>query len=580
MKNHEYNDANDNVNDESIKENFSDESSKSLYQTPESKLDKTSLPNFSSKYELRETPLRCLYQNGHTPLRQKRSTIAEFGKRKSLSYRKSRKSVQSSKKIDNDDDDDEINNVSFNMAKMVQVLDQVQLTGDQQVQSQQEEMIPTEPSNNNEDDENGMQKNSNEINDESMDGVSNITNDVVVVVEDLLSETEQEETMDNFHEISSDELKEPAQSNVDQSCKRHSYLVKSPIVRFNDDEKESSTNVLAVSFDVDGMIKTPSTLNVDEEKKLKIKNRKATPMFIFKKHGIINNKNKNDETVTKSKPMVMNISKDRSKKYWKRFSRTLNQDDDKQDDANNDKKELDHHDDKQSTKNVNLVIVDKENREPVTPKSKKVTKKTMSIDTINRLTALPKRIQTERPSQKYVSMAEQTQRFLNSARQYQPKTLWQRHKLTKPRPPLLLTEIRSKSRRRIEIETESNRVQSTTTSSSSSLETNAVAQQQPPAKPIAEIPLIKSMKIKSKRPLTKARTPNFCTEYRSKIYQLKHRNDNGNGKTSSSTNQPPPPVVFRARPMPDFKKIQARVAAANQMNRIKNNNNNNKNNKV
>ncbi|KAH9510552.1 hypothetical protein DERF_009076 [Dermatophagoides farinae] len=439
LKNYEY-------NDESIKEKFSDES---LYQTPESKLDKTLLPNFSSKYNLRETPLRRLYK-------QKRLTIAEFGKQKNISYRKSRKSVHNSKKND-DNDDDEINNTPFNMAKMVQVLDQVQLTGDQQVQSQQEEMIPTEPSNNNEDDENSIQQNSNEINDETMDGVSNITNDVVVV-EDLSSETEQEQTIDNFHEISSNELKEPAQSN-DQSCKRHSYLVKSPIVRLNDDEKESSTNVLAVSHDVDVMIKTPSTLNVDEEKKLKIE-----------KHGIINNKNKNDETVTKSKPMVMNISKDRSKKYWKRFSRTLNQYD-----ANNDKKELDHRD-KQSTKNVNLVIVDKENRESVTPKSKEVTEKTMSIDTINRLTALPKRNQTERPSQKFVSMAEQTQRFLNSSRQYQPKTLWQRHKLTIPRSPLLLTEIRSKSRRRIE--TESNRVQSTpTTSSSSSLETNAVEQQ-------------------------------------------------------------------------------------------------------
>lgn len=556
--NHEYNDDDNDGNgngNESIKENVMDESSQSFYQTPDLKLAKT-MSNVV--YELRQTPLRRLHQNGNLPYRETRSNVGEFNKRKSYSHRKSMKTIRFDKEFETQ---------TFDFSQMSEVLDGVTNdNGDCQLSNQ--EKITTDTVDD--------KQNNDETIADKPDTNGAINEDLLSENEDLLSENEEPE--DNFHEISTDDLEQPKSSivdnvnerseidlNPDQSFKRQSYLVTSPVVRIviADNEKEC----LPENIESTDIMKTPSPMNEAEQRKLKIKNRKPTPMF-----GILRNK-KNTETTTKK---MVTIDNDRSQKYWKRFSRTLNQDDDA-----NDKTTIDEQsDENEKPKNVAVVVDGKENRKQVTiedsnkdvtPQPKKslstnnISRKSLSMATINRLSTLPQRILSERKSQRYMSMAEQTQRFLHSARQYQPKGVWQRNKLTKPRPPRLLTAIRSECRRKIEAE--SNRI--ATLTSSSSIETTDSEATIKSAKPIPpKIPSIQQqLKKPIKRQLTKARTPIFCTDYRSKIYQLKHRNDQQDG------NQP---GQFRARPMPDFKKIQARAAAAVAAQAI----NKNKNNKV
>ncbi|OTF72265.1 hypothetical protein BLA29_001855, partial [Euroglyphus maynei] len=507
--------------DESIKENVLDESSQSFYQTPESK--GAMLNRSTMAYEFRETPLRCLHQNGRLPYRETRS-ITTFNKRKSYSHRKSNHFVKPQLK----DDEEEEESKPFNLSQLNQVLNDALTDAGEQINSKQQQQTITMESPSNHNDE-----------EKPLADEQNIANDKII--EDLLSETEEEEekdeAVDNFHEISADELEQTQLStkvvdsvklvDLEKSFKRQSYVVTSPVVRFVVDEEKDfeKANNSVVNLESDVMMQTPPppALNDNEQRKLKIKNRKATPMF-----GILRK-----ETRLSS----LDKSKDRSQKYWKRFSRTLDKDDDGKILAVDAKPEKSIETNKKPSDNI---IVGKENRKQpvnvriedckITPPAKKsittTTAKSFSMAAINRLSALPDRIKSERPSQRYVSMAEQTQRFLNSARQYQPKGLWKRNKLTKPRPPRLLTAIRSECRRRIEAE--ANRV---AVSSSSSLETTDGAATKTTtavkeSKPIVKVPLIQQFKNKStKRPLTKTRTPNFCTEYRSKMYQLKHRDD-------------------------------------------------------
>nr|XP_027197051.1 uncharacterized protein LOC113791469 [Dermatophagoides pteronyssinus] len=250
--------------------------------------------------------------------------------------------------------------------------------------------------------------------------------------EDLLSENEEPD--DNFHEISTDDLEQPKSSIVDNVNDRseidsnpdQSYLVTSPVVRIVIADNENEC--LPEDIESTDIMKTPPPMNEAEQRKLKIKNCKPTPMF-----GILRHQGNKKNTETTTKKMVTIDNNDRSQKYWKRFSRTLNQDD-------------------ENRKQSKVTIED--SKKDATPQPKKslstnnVSHKSLSMATINRLSTLPQRILSER----YISMAEQTQRFLHSARQYQPKGVWQRNKLTKPRPPRLLTAIRSECRRKIEAE--------------------------------------------------------------------------------------------------------------------------------
>lgn len=321
----------------------------------------------------------------------------------------------------------------------------------------------------------------------------------------------------DFREIEALDLKpnETQDDNEPMNDKslRSSYVVKSPILV----PKRS----LSVHFEAScsKTIKTPEVSSVPEEitpisvidtKASKIKNRRGTPMFA--------SKNLKDK-ISASKDRLA-----RFQKYVKRFSRTPCREDDE-----------------------NVEPAEKNEKEQVTVSPKKNDIKIAKSKSINRLTvSRPSTV----PIQRFVSLAEITNNFFRSARIYEPHNYSKnKRSTTKPRSPKLLTAQRCQACRKNLDELDS-KTQQLKSVEPVAKNTNVNDETKSTIQRIKRtFPLLNARK----KTITKAHTPLFQTDLRLKIYHQKHPNQNEEIVRDQSKS------TFHARPMPDFKKLQAKA---------------------
>lgn len=235
----------------------------------------------------------------------------------------------------------------------------------------------------------------------------------------------------------------------------------------------------------------------------KIKTRQATPMF------------------------QTNMPKDRLariQKYIKRFSRT----------PTNEQENL--------KPETNVCKTEVKPNKNVAFKETKMKKTTTSTTLNHRLTI------SSRPSTvpRYRSLAEMSSNFLLSTRNYEPPKIKLdksgKLPLTKPRAPKLLTMQRAQSfRMKTKPETEVD-----------------APKVEPKRQTIAPRKTVTTLqKVKP----TKAVTPKFCTDIRQRIWNMKHV------KQVEPKTEPANNCVFKARPMPNFKKPTA-AATINDKHRL------------
>lgn len=313
---------------------------------------------------------------------------------------------------------------------------------------------------------------------------------------------------------------------------RLSYVVKSPVVV----SKPSVHFDLSTLPDVvpDG---TPGTVEI---KNCKVRNRQPTPGRL-----------------------------DRTLKYIKRFSGTPNKVDKKVEVTevkmtDNVKAEI-----APTDTNINLQTKD-DQKENEKPKEESKPKQLISKKNVSMVKVPPvrpssvlafKRSFVPKSEVRFISLAEFSNNFCNSVRtcsKYEPTIRSKTMKKTKPKSPKLWTSKRVHNNcpkaaivteNKIKLNNVNNqktKPKPTTTTTMAIKKINN-HQSQILAKPKGKI----LVSFNKKKSLTKAQTPIFCTDIRSKIYNSKH--------DDQDKKQDEPRQTFRARPMPNFQKIHARA---------------------
>lgn len=286
---------------------------------------------------------------------------------------------------------------------------------------------------------------------------------------------------------------------------RLSYVVKSPAV----------VNKPSVHFNLSTLpdaIPDDNVTPVANEKNYKVKNRQPTPGRV-----------------------------ERIQKYIKRFSGTSNKQDNK--------KMAEHN--KENTIKEEMAPKCEIVKEELKAKhlNKRISKvkvpplRPQSVARFNRSTV-------QRSEVRFVSLAEFSNNFCNSVRKYEPTIAHLKNKITKPKSPKLWTSKRVHNNcpkpATINNKEELNNVNKPKpTKTAATTTANKNYQSRLYLNPKTKLPFNK------KKSLTKAQTPIFCTDIRSKIYKSKH--DDKDSKMEE------PKTTFHARPMPNFKKIHARA---------------------
>lgn len=387
----------------------------------------------STGYSLRETPLRSLYCNGGTPLRETRPSNI-FGSRKSRRFTCLKK--EESKAVAKE---------TYDLSSLNDAIEDIEA-------NKRDDLCES------------VLADSEETKEEQ--------STVVESVEFKIADTE---------ELNDDHQK--SEESMNKSL-RASYVVKSPVV----------VAVRTVHFDGQSNPEENLTPENSRPPASKIKTRQATPMF----------------------QMPQDRKNLRFQKYIKRFSQTPT-------------KEA-----VSGGKNVPATEVKRVTIKTEEPKPTLTSKSSSRPTTLNHRLTFSARHSKSVPC--FRSLAEISNNFLSTARIYKP-TLVKLDKsgklpLTKPKSPKLLTMQRS-------------------TRPPPPPPPRAADQPDAPKPSRKTIHSVQSVVLK-KKPPTKAITPKFCTDVRQRIWNRKH-----NPASKESVGQGESEFVFKARPVPNFRRLQS-----------------------
>ena len=350
----------------------------------------------------------------------------------------------------------------------------------------------------------------------------------IIKIETKQSEGEmpQENTL-NFSEFSSKELKvEKNASLLTNTSQRLSYVVRSPsirVVRFEEDFIVPKAN------ENDEQL-TPTLKSKSSASSKKLQTRQPTPMM---------------QSTTKKSSETLNHQR---KNYFKRFSKTAVKQESGQvqnlkasyltnkNDKN--KKQANTLTSKNNFTKVRRTLGVKSfwlrnSKKPSLSRSKSATSALLTSTSVSQVDNIP-----------YQGLAVLNNKFMNSVRNYSQFVV-STPKLTIPKGPCLLTEKRLGVKK-----------YNTVLSLHNDINKEFVA---PVIKPVASNkPVEKTTTALTKR-FTKAISPHFSTDARIKVWHLKHDTQSqvdGCSQTTQKSNNKSAPI-FKARPAPNFKKLQA-----------------------